>query len=326
MKYIFLIACILSPFLMVSQELKPVLVIHGGAGTIERSSMTPDKEEAIRNSLNQALDKGYTILEQGGTALEAVEATIVFLEDSPWFNAGKGAVITKEGHHELDASIMDGATLNAGAVSGVKTLKNPIRSARLVMEKSPHVMLYGEGAEKFAAENGVDTVKNSYFTTPSRLERWKAINEGKGENLSLEPSKFGTVGCVALDKNGNIAAGTSTGGMMNKAYNRIGDSPIIGAGTYADNQTCGVSCTGHGEYFIRIGVAKEISDQMAFGNKSLKEAVNYTIHEKLTGMEALGGLIAIDKEGNVAMPFNTPGMYRGYRNVDKTYVGIYGDD
>jgi beta-aspartyl-peptidase (threonine type) len=311
---------------MLSQDIKPVLVIHGGAGTIERSSMTPDKDEAIRKTLNAALEKGYTILEQGGTALDAVEATIVFLEDSPWFNAGKGAVITREGHHELDASIMDGATLNAGAVSGVKTLKNPIKSARLVMEKSPHVMLYGQGAEKFALENGMDTVENSYFTTPSRLERWKALNEGKGENLNPEPSKFGTVGCVALDKNGNIAAGTSTGGMMNKAYNRIGDSPIIGAGTYADNETCGVSCTGHGEYFIRIGVAKEISDQMAFGKKNLEDAVNHTIHERLSGMDASGGLIAIDHKGNVAMPFNTPGMYRGYRKADKTYIGVYGDD
>jgi len=311
---------------MISQKVSPVLVIHGGAGTIERSSMSPEDEKAIKKSLNEALEKGYTILEQGGTALDAVEATIVFLEDSPWFNAGKGSVITKEGHHELDASIMDGASLNAGAVSGVKTLKNPIKSAHLVMEKSPHLMLYGEGAEKFAQENGMETVENSYFTTPSRLERWKALNESKGENLNLKPSKFGTVGCVALDKKGNIAAGTSTGGMMNKAYNRIGDSPIIGAGTYADNETCGVSCTGHGEFFIRIGVAKEISDQMAFGSKSLEDAVNYTIHEKLTGMEALGGLIAVDKEGNVAMPFNTPGMYRGYRNADKTYIGIYGDD
>lgn len=288
--------------------------------------MSAQDEKAIKKSLNDALDIGYEILSNGGSAMDAVEATIVFLEDSPWFNAGKGAVITKEGHHELDASIMDGSSLNAGAVSGVKTLKNPIKSARLVMEKSPHVMLYGEGAEKFAVENGMDTVENSYFTTPTRLERWKALNDGKGENSSLEPSKFGTVGCVALDKNGNIAAGTSTGGMMNKAYNRIGDSPIIGAGTYADNETCGISCTGHGEYFIRIGVAKEISDQMAFGNKSLEDAVNYTIHEKLTGMEALGGLIAVDKEGNVAVPFNTPGMYRGYRKAEKTYIGIYGDD
>ncbi len=326
MKYTFLIMFILSPFFMLSQDSSPVLVIHGGAGTIERSSMSPEDEKAIRKSLNDALDIGYSILKKGGSSMDAVEATIVFLEDSPWFNAGKGSVITKEGHHELDASIMNGNTLNAGAVSGVKTLKNPIKSARLVMEKSPHVMLYGEGAEKFAVEYGMDTVENSYFTTPSRLESWKALNEGKGEISTSEPSKFGTVGCVALDKKGNIAAGTSTGGMMNKAYNRIGDSPILGAGTYADNETCGVSCTGHGEYFIRIGVAKEISDQMAFGNKSLEEAVNYTIHEKLTGMEALGGLIAIDKEGNVAMPFNTPGMYRGYRKADKTYIGLYGDN
>jgi len=326
MKFVFLIILFLSSLMTVSQDIKPVLVIHGGAGTIERSSMKPDKEKAIRKSLREALDKGYEVLEGGGSAMDAVEATIVFLEDSPWFNAGKGSVITKEGHHELDASIMDGATLNAGAVSGVKTLKNPIKSASLVSKKSPHVMLYGRGAEKFALENGMEKVENSYFTTPSRLERWKALNEGKGDNSLLEPSKYGTVGCVALDKNGNIAAGTSTGGMMNKAYNRIGDSPIIGAGTYADNKTCGVSCTGHGEFFIRIGVAKEISDQMEFGNKSLEEAVNYTIYQKLTDMEALGGLIAIDKEGNIAMPFNTPGMYRGFKQPNQTYVGIYGDD
>jgi len=326
MKFIFLISLFLSSLMAVSQDVKPVLVIHGGAGTIERKSMTPDKEAAIRKSLKEAMDKGYEVLEGGGSAMDAVEATLVLLENSPWFNAGKGAVITREGSHELDASIMDGSNLNAGAVSGIKTIKNPIRAARIVLEKSPHVMLYGEGAERFASENGMETVENSYFTTPARKEIWKAINQGKSESGKLEPSKFGTVGCVALDKKGNIASGTSTGGTMNKAYNRIGDSPIIGAGTYADNQTCGVSCTGHGEYFIRIGVAKEVSDQIAFGGKSLEEAVNFTIYEKLSGMEAEGGLIAIDKEGNIAMPFNTPGMYRGFRRADETYIGIYGDD
>ena len=306
---------------------KPVIVIHGGAGTIERGLLTDSTETLIRTALAEALDVGYAILDRGGSAVEAVEATITVLESCPEFNAGKGAVMTDIGTHELDASIMDGSDLNAGAVAGVKTIKSPINAARAVMAKSPHVMLAGAGAEEFAKSEGLEMVDNSYFTTDRIQKTWDAYHKAEGNNEAKSRfSKFGTVGCVALDSNGNIAAGTSTGGMMNKKYGRIGDSPIIGAGTYADNETCGVSCTGHGEYFIRIGVAKEISDQMKFGNKTLKEAAEYTVNKRLGDMNALGGIIALDKDGNFELLFNTPGMYRGYKNAIDEKVMIYGDE
>ncbi|MEM9053268.1 MAG: isoaspartyl peptidase/L-asparaginase, partial [Bacteroidota bacterium] len=264
-----------------AQKVTPALVIHGGAGTIKKELLSDSLKASIRRSLEEALEVGYDILEKGGTAQEAATQTIIVLENSPHFNAGKGAVMNAKGQHELDASIMIGADKDAGAIAGATAIKNPILGAVAVMEETPHVLLSGEGANQLAKEQGLEMVDNSYFTTERIQRRW---DKSQGENGSREVSKFGTVGAVALDQNGNIAAGTSTGGMMNKQYNRIGDSPIIGAGTYADNNTCGVSCTGYGEFFIRIGVAKEISAQMEFGGKSLEEAVDFTIHKKLTEM------------------------------------------
>lgn len=310
---------ILTSLSIAAQGVSPVLVIHGGAGTIKREMLSDSMESKIRQQLVMALDSGYAILESGGTAQDAVARAIVILEDSPLFNAGKGAVMNEQGNHELDASIMDGATLDAGAVAGVTRVKNPILSAIAVMERTPHVMLAGEGAEKLAEEVGLEMVENGYFTTPRIKARWEKL---KSHSNTRSFSKFGTVGAVALDEKGNIAAGTSTGGVMNKRYNRIGDSPIIGAGTYADNSTCGVSCTGHGEYFIRIGVAKEISDRMEFGHVPLEESARITL-EKLGGMNAAGGLIALDSEGNVVMEFNTAGMYRGYKKGKEIKVAIY---
>ena len=308
------------------ERVKPVLVIHGGAGTIERNLLSDSAETAIRDALSEALRTGYSILESGGTSADAVVATIQVLEDSPYFNAGRGAVMTNIGTHELDASIMNGYNLNAGAVAGVKTIKSPIAAAREVMTGSPHVMLSGEGAEAFAKSKGLDTVPNTYFTTPRIRQRWLESHGSGSASPVPRVSKYGTVGCVALDMNGNIAAGTSTGGLMNKEFGRIGDSPIIGAGTYADNSTCGISCTGQGEFFIRIGVAKEISDQMKFGGKTLAEAAAYTVDERLGKMNALGGIIALDGTGHIEMRFNTPGMYRGYKNGDEEKVMIYGDE
>lgn len=305
----------------------PTLVIHGGAGTIERGSMTDSLEQEVRAALQQALDEGYSLLKRGGTAAQAVESAIMVLENSHHFNAGKGAVVTAEGRYELDASIMDGRDLNAGAVAAVSKIKNPIRAAMRVMQSSPHVMLVGEGAETFAEKEGLTPVEQSYFSTPAKPHKLQRHAMPRGDNHDPKKTfdKYGTVGAVAIDKDGNIAAGTSTGGMAGKRHGRIGDSPIIGAGTYADNSTCGISCTGQGEYFMRIGLAKEVSDQIKFGNKSLQEAVQYSIHEHLSGMKGLGGLIAIDSNGIVVMEFNTPGMYRAYRNSEGSKIDIYGD-
>jgi L-asparaginase / beta-aspartyl-peptidase len=314
------------------------MVIHGGAGTITRQNMTPELEREYRAKLTEALNTGYNILKSGGSSLDAVEATIRVLEDSPLFNAGKGAVFTNAGTNELDASIMDGATLKAGSVAGLKHVKNPISLARLVMEKSPHVMMVAEGAENFARLNGVEMVSQKYFFTE---KRWKQLQEAKRkeregsstenktdkkDRVSPDDKKHGTVGVVALDQNGNLAAGTSTGGMTNKRFGRVGDSPIIGAGTYADNRTCGVSATGDGEYFIRLGVARDISALMEYKGKSVKEAAETVIMEKLERLGGTGGVIAMDKDGNIAWPFNTPGMYRGYIDADgKIVVEIYRD-
>lgn len=305
----------------------PAIVIHGGAGTIERGSMSDSLEMAIKSALQEALERGYAKLEAGEGAMEAVEEAIVFLENCPHFNAGVGAVMNAEGRHELDASVMHGKDLQAGAVAGVTQVKNPIRAAIAVMNQSPHVLLAGAGAEVFAERKGLEKVENAHFTTPRIKARWEHLTKAQGslEVPAAVPTKMGTVGAVAVDKNGNIAAGTSTGGMMMKEYGRIGDSPIIGAGTYADNATCGVSATGHGEFFIRIGVAKEISDQMAFGGKTLEEAAAFTL-QKLTEMEAGGGIIALDKAGNVVMDFNTKGMYRGFKNAQGHEVDIYNHD
>lgn len=304
------------------------IVIHGGAGTILKENMTPEKEKEYLAALNTALDIGENILKNGGTSLEAVEKTIMSMEDSPLFNAGKGAVFTNAGINELDASVMNGADRNAGAVGGITIVKNPIQAAIQVMQNSAHVMLTGVGAEQFAIERGLDTISNDYFFTQRRWDSLQKIKAKENEKTGMVSphgidSKFGTVGCVALDKSGNIVAGTSTGGMTNKRYNRIGDSPIIGAGTYANNNTCGVSSTGHGEFFIRYAVAYDISAMMEYKNSSLEEAANHVINDKLKAAGGSGGVVALDKNGNVAMPFNTAGMYRGYAKPNERVVKIY---
>ncbi|MEM6719818.1 MAG: isoaspartyl peptidase/L-asparaginase [Bacteroidota bacterium] len=316
-------------------DTKPVnsigLVIHGGAGTILKKNMTPEKEAAYKAKLEEAAKKGYEILQSGGSSLDAVEQTIHILENSPLFNAGKGAVFANNGKNELDASIMEGKTLNAGAVAGVTNLKNPISAARKVMENSDHVLLARKGAEEFAAAQGLEVVDTSYFFTEARynsLQRAKQRDKDKTAFYDpfIKDYKYGTVGCVALDKNGNIAAGTSTGGMTNKRWNRIGDSPIIGAGTYANNKTCAVSGTGHGEYFIRAAVAHDISALMEYKGMSLQEAAKEVVQNKLKNMGGDGGIIAIDAKGNLVAEFNTPGMYRA--TVDEkgnVTVGIYKD-
>ena len=290
------------------------LVIHGGAGTITREKMSPEKEAEYREKITEALTVGYEILEKGNSSLDAVEAVVRIMEDSPLFNAGKGAVFTNAGTNELDASIMDGNTLQAGAVAGVKTVKNPISAARKVMEKTWHVMLSGDGADHFAAEQGLEIVDNNYFYTE---RRWNALKKAQ------EEEKHGTVGCVALDKKGNIAAGTSTGGLTNKRWGRIGDTPIIGAGTYANNETCGVSGTGQGEYFIRGNIAYDVSALMIYRSLTVKDAAGQVI-DKLSERGGNGGLIAMDKNGKIAMSFNTEGMYRGYRvNGSESVIKIY---
>lgn len=315
-----------------------VLMIHGGAGSVTRGSLSAAEEKAYTDGLNKALTTGYHILARGGTALDAVEAAITVLEDDSLFNAGKGAVFTHEGRNELDASIMDGKTLKAGAVAGVTTVRNPIKAARLVMDKSEHVMLAGKGAEKFAKEQGCTMVDPSYF----RTERsWKALQRVLAEDaerselkrkksMLKQPanrdSKYGTVGAVALDDDGNLAAATSTGGMTNKRFGRIGDSPIIGAGTFADNNTCAISCTGWGEYFIRLSIARSISDRMELKGMTLDAAAREMILEKLPALGGDGGMIGVDKNGNITMPFNTNGMYRGYvRSDGQIVVKIYKD-
>ncbi len=295
------------------------MVIHGGAGTIERRNMTAANEEAHRAGLEQALRAGYDVLKKGGSSLDAVEATIRVLEDNPLFNAGKGAVFTHEGTNELDSSIMDGRTLKAGAVAGLQHIRNPISLARLVMEKSPHVMLDGEGAEAFAKKMGIPFVDQKYFYTE---DRWQELQKKKS-SPGAPSDKHGTVGAVALDQAGNLAAGTSTGGMTNKEFGRIGDSPIIGAGTYANDRTCAVSCTGDGEYFIREVVAYDVSALMDYKDVPVQEAAQ-TVIDKVGKLGGTGGLIAIDKQGNFAMPFNSSGMYRGTIDAaGKISVEIY---
>ena len=286
------------------------IVIHGGAGTVIRENTPKILQEKYENKLREALEVGYSILENGGNSVDAVEKTIKILEDSELFNAGKGSVLTNEETVEMDASIMTGHDQNAGAVATLKTIKNPISAARAVMEKSNHVFLSGKGAENFSKEIGLETVNNNYFITQSQLNQIRKIKE----------NKYGTVGCVALDKSGNITAGTSTGGMMNKKWNRIGDVPVIGAGTYANNKTCGISATGWGEFFIRNVVAYDISAMMEYQNKSIEEAAKISIFDKVGEMGATGGVIGIDKYGNVVMEFNSPGMYRGYKTENSEYV------
>lgn len=314
----------------VESKIGPItLVIHGGAGTITRANMTPEKEQAYHAALNQALDSGYAVLEAGGKSLDAIIAAIKVMEDSPLFNAGKGAVFTNEGKNELDASIMDGSNLMAGSVAGVTTIKNPITAAYAVMTRSEHVMMIGAGAEKFAQEQGVTIVDPGYFFDSLRYKQWLRLKEkelGK-EAYLIDPytkdKKFGTVGAVALDQYGNIAAGTSTGGMSNKKYGRVGDAPIIGAGTYADNETCGISATGWGEYFIRLSIAHDISSMVRYTNLTLEQAADSVIMKKLPSLGGDGGIIALDRAGNFTMKFNTEGMYRGYiqqKGKGKTFI------
>jgi len=320
-----------------NKEQKYIMVIHGGAGTLTRKNMSAEKEAAYRATLKLALQTGYKTLKAGKTSLDAVEATIHVMEDSPLFNAGKGAVFTHDGKNEMDAAIMEGKTMMAGAVAGVTTIRNPISAARAVMEKSEHVMMVGQGAEAFAKQAGVTIVDPKYFYTK---ERWdglqQAIKEdstqavldhGSKKSMKLgiinHDFKFGTVGAVALDQAGNLAAGTSTGGMTNKKYGRVGDAPIIGAGTYANNATAGISCTGWGEFYIRNVVAHDISAMMEYRNMSVADAAAAAI-EKVGKMGGDGGLIALDAKGHVAMPFNTEGMYRGTVTEDgKIEILIY---
>ena len=295
------------------------IVIHGGAGTILKENMTLELEEKYKNALKEAVLIGYEILNNGGTSQKAVEKTINYLEDSPLFNAGKGAVLNFDGEVELDASFMEGKNLNAGAISGSKKIKNPISTAIKVMNSSSHVMLSGKGADDFAIEHNMQTVKQNYFKTERRinsLKKIKSIENNKVSNLlnsDYRVQKLGTVGCVALDKFGNLSAGTSTGGMTNKKWNRIGDAPIIGAGTYANNKSCAVSSTGWGEYFIRGVVAYDIAALMEYKNLSIKKAAK-TVINKISKMGGDGGVIAIDKQGNIAMEMNTSGMYRAHIN------------
>ena len=302
-----------------SNKIDFAIVVHGGAGTILKKNMSDEMELAYKLKLEEAINAGYNILEKNGSSKDAVEETIKILENSELFNAGKGSVLSNKGVVEMDASIMNGQNLNAGAISGIKTIKNPISAARLVMEKSEHAFLSGEGAEEFAKLQGLDIIDNEYFITETRLK--SLLNAKKRD--SIKDNKFGTVGCVAIDKFGNITSGTSTGGMTNKKWNRIGDVPIIGAGTYANNNTCGISSTGWGEYFIRNVVAYDISSQIEYKKISIDLAAKKTL-KKVKDLGGNGGVIGIDKNGNILMDFNTEGMYRGYKKSDgQSEISIY---
>jgi L-asparaginase / beta-aspartyl-peptidase len=301
------------------------LVIHGGAGVLERSSMTPEKDVAVRAALTRSLDAGSAVLAKGGDAMDAVTAAIMVLEDDPNFNAGRGAVFTYDGHNELDASIMDGRTRSAGAVTGITRTKNPILLARAVMEKSQHVFLSREGADEFSREQGLEQVDPSYFATPERAQQLVKMKEKKLSSFDVD-LKYGTVGAVAVDETGNVAAGTSTGGLTGKRWGRIGDSPVIGAGNYADNRACGVSATGSGEYFIRLGVAHEICARMRMKGENAKVAADHVMKE-IADLGGSGGVIVSSPDGTTAWSFNTPGMYRG-KSTSKgvKIVGVYGDE
>ena len=344
MRKVFVLIILLALSQGLCAQGKTAIAIHGGAGTITRKNMSPEMEKAYREGLSAALQKGYAVLKNGGSSLDAVEAAVVEMENNPLFNAGKGAVFTHEGKNEMDAAIMNGATLAAGSIAGVSTIRNPVKTARKVMEKSEHVMLTGKGAEEFAREQGEVIVDPSYFYTE---KRWEGLQRAlKAEKTELDHSdtvrkaspktgylifdegkKFGTVGAVALDQNGNLAAATSTGGMTNKRWNRVGDAPIIGAGTYANNATCAVSATGHGEYFIRSVVAYDISALMEYKGLSLKNAADDVVMQKLVKRGGEGGVIAVDKNGNIALPFNSEGMYRASIDTEgKVFIGIYKDE
>jgi len=314
------------------------LAIHGGAGNITPAMMTKEQEEQYHNGLKTALDKGYEVLHKGGSAPDAVLTAIISLEDDPLFNAGKGSVFTKKGVNEMDAAIMDGKTLMAGAIAGVRNIKNPIKLAREVMLHSGHVFLSGKGAAEFALKQGIEMAPDEYFFNKMRYDQWVEIRDSdfyqldhKEDNLKgAAPNpeyKFGTVGAVACDVNGNLAAGTSTGGMTNKRFGRIGDSPVIGAGTYANNASCAISCTGHGEYFLRAVVAHDVSCLMEYKGLSLSDACDKVIKDKLVKLGGEGGLIAVDAKGNYDFCFNSAGMYRAMRNDSgKEIIAFYNED
>ena len=309
------------------------MALLGGAGTILKEDMTPELEDEYVRGLNAALEAGYAVLEQGGTAMEAVKRSVISLEDNPLFNAGKGAVFTKKGINEMDAAIMDGSTLDAGAVAGVRNVKNPIVLAEAIMQHSGHIFLSGKGANDFAIKQGIPLEPDEYFFSQYRYDQWRAIRDSdmyqldhKGDRLVslMKDKKFGTVGAVACDLQGNVAAATSTGGMTNKRYGRIGDSPMIGVGTYANNKTCAISCTGHGEIFIKAVAAYDVSCLMEYKGLSLQEACNTVVMKKLVAMEGEGGLIGVDATGNCCLVFNSAGMYRGFKNSDgQKEVSIY---
>ena len=307
------------------------LAIHGGAGTILKSTMTPEKELAYKTGLQDAIEAGESILKSGGSAFDAVESAIIQLENNPLFNAGKGAVFTNTGTHEMDASIMNGKDLMAGAIAGVQGVKNPISLARAVMEKSEHVLLTGNGAMDFAKKVNAPFENEDYFFVQLRYDQLQQAKQSNSmildhteDKIEHGEKKFGTVGCVALDLQGNLAAGTSTGGMTNKKFGRVGDSSIIGAGTYANNNTCAISCTGHGELFIRSVVAYDISCLMEYKNLSLKEACDLVVMDKLVKIGGEGGLIALDAKGNIVLPFNSEGMYRASKKQNEDiFIGIY---
>lgn len=339
MKKLLLLLFVFSSICSQAQH-KIGLVIHGGAGTIKKENITEEQDRAYRQKLQEALDAGYSVLERGGTSLEAVTTAVQILEESPLFNAGRGAVFTNEGKNELDAAIMDGKTGLAGAVAGLSSVKSPILAAQAVMNNSPHVFMIGSGAEQFAREQGLEMVDPSYFYDAKRHQQLKRIQEREKDQGALRPGdtegsyqgpgfhfedyKFGTVGAAAVDRHGNLAAGTSTGGMTNKRYGRVGDVPVIGAGTYADNETCAVSATGHGEYFIRNVVAYDIAALMKYKGMSLEEASNEVVMKKLVEKGGEGGIIAIDRQGNISMPFNSEGMFRGsIKEKGKAQVYIY---
>ncbi len=305
------------------------IAIHGGAGTLMTGSVSPEKEKEFHEKLSEALQAGYSILAKGGSAVDAVEAAVRVMEDSPLFNAGKGSVFNCDGVNEMDAAIMNGKNLKAGAIAEVHTIRNPISAAKAVMEKTKHVLLASAGAEKFAKENGLEIVDPSYFYYEERHKQWLATkdddstNSWAGDGIPEGTKKFGTVGCVALDNQGNIAAATSTGGVNNKKFGRVGDSPIIGAGTYANNKTCAVSCTGEGEYFIRNVVAYDISALMEYKGMNLAQATA-EVMKKVALLGGEGGLIAIDNQGNISAPFNTSSMFRGWINtVGEKYTGVF---
>ncbi len=312
---------------------KFTLVIHGGAGTILKQDMTPDLEKAYVEGMQVALDAGYAVLEEEGSAINAIKAAIVILEDNVLFNAGRGSVFTKKGVQEMDAAIMDGATLNAGSVAGVRNVRNPIELAAEVMQNSNHVFLSGKGANDFAIKQGIKLEPDEYFFSQFRYDQWKSIRDSDNYSLDhthqrleelMKDKKFGTVGAVACDQKGNIAAATSTGGMTNKKYGRIGDSPIIGCGTYANNKTCAISCTGHGEMFIRTVAAYDVSCLMEYKGCTLQQAMDIVVNEKLMKINGEGGMIGVDAKGNAAMIFNSAGMYRAMKSSDgSSEVALY---